>query len=180
MPYKNTTKTAQFQAYLSDYSVDSLMGSWLEVGEIAGWLYGDQLPVFKNGTLATTLTAFELDFVFPGMSARYGKDSIVDIHGAITELHDFTSSAADQDVSVQGTANLQFWPRFNGTTELAIELDVIDILFTGGIAVNGFEASADISKFLVDKINVVSSTIGNISAFKLKLEINTVSKILVP
>jgi hypothetical protein len=57
---------------------------------------------------------------------------------------------------------------------------VIDILFTGGIAVNGFEASADISKFLVDKINVVTSTIGSISALKLKLEFNTVSKIMVP
>ena len=49
MPYKDTTKPAQFQAYISDLSTDSLMGSWLEVGDIAGWLIGDQLPAI-NGT----------------------------------------------------------------------------------------------------------------------------------
>lgn len=176
MPYKDTAETAQFQAFLSDVSVDSLMGSWLEVGDIAGWEYGDQLPEKVN----TTLTASMLDIAFPGFSAKYGADSIVDIFGNCTDLHSFASSAADQDVTVRGTANLQFWPRFNGTTELAVELNVIDILFTGSIAINNFEATADIAKFLVDKVEVVTSTVGTLSAFKLKVEINTVSKILVP
>jgi len=99
---------------------------------------------------------------------------------ACTKLHDFTSSAANQDVTVLGTANLQFWPRFNSTTELAVEIDLVDIKFTGGIAISGYNATADISTFLVDKVVVVSSTIGNISAFKLKLEMNTISRVLVP
>ena len=41
MPYKDTTQPAQFQAYLDNLSVDSLLGSWLEVGDVAGWVYGD-------------------------------------------------------------------------------------------------------------------------------------------
>jgi len=41
MAYKNTTEAAQFQAYVSDVSIDSLMGSFLEVGSVAGWIYGD-------------------------------------------------------------------------------------------------------------------------------------------
>lgn len=57
---------------------------------------------------------------------------------------------------------------------------MIDILFTGGIDVLNFNATANISTFLVDKVNVISSTIGNLSAFKLKVEFNTVSKLLVP
>ena len=83
-------------------------------------------------------------------------------------------------MTVYGTALLEFWPRFNGTTELAVEIEVVDIKFTGGIAVNNFIASADISTFLVDKINVLTSTIGNISTMKLKLEFNTASRVLVP
>ena len=59
-------------------------------------------------------------------------------------------------------------------------MNLVDIDFTGGIAVNNFIATAEISKFLVDKVNIVTSTIGNISAVKMKIEINTVSKLLVP
>lgn len=177
IPYKVETEPAQFQAFLSDLSIDSLLGSYLEVGDVAGWVYGDQLPSRLN---STTLVASDLDIAFPGFSKHYGADAIVDIFGNCTDLHDFSSSAANQDVTLYGTANLQFWPRFNGTTELAVSINVEDIKFTGGIAVNNFEASADISTFLVDKIEVLHSTIGNISALKLKLELNTVSKILVP
>ena len=110
----------------------------------------------------------------------YGADAIVDILFNVTDLHGFASSAANQDVTVYGTANLQFWPRFNGTTELAVEMNVIDIYFTGGINIDGFIATAKISKFLVDKIKIVSSTIGNISALQLKIEFNTAMRVLVP
>lgn len=121
-----------------------------------------------------------VDVALPGFSAKYGADSIVDVHGACTDLHQFTSSEADQDVTVLGTANLQFWPRFNGTTELAVEMNLVDIKFTGGIAINNFNATADISKFIVDKIDIVTSTIGDLSAAKLKIEFNTVSRLAVP
>ena len=176
MPFKDTSETAQFQVFLSDTSIDSLLGSYLEVGSIAGWVYGDQLPASFN----TTLTASMIDIALPGFAAKYGDDAIVDIHAACTDLHGFTSSQADQDVKVYGTANLQFWPRFNSTTELAVELNLVDIKFTGAINVANFIATADISTFLVDKVDIVSSTIGSLSAFKLKVEFNTVSKLLVP
>jgi len=54
------------------------------------------------------------------------------------------------------------------------------VKFTGGINVVGYNATASVSTFLVNKIQVVESTIGTISAFKLKLEFNTVSKFAVP
>lgn len=44
MPYKDTAEPAQFQAYIADLSVDSLLGSFLEVGDIAGMVKGDDLP----------------------------------------------------------------------------------------------------------------------------------------
>ena len=176
MMYKDTTQSAEFQAFISDESVDSLLGSFLEVGNIDGWLYGDQLPE-KAGR---NLTCADLEIAFPGISAKYGADSIVDVHFDVTDLHGFSSSAANQEVTVRGTADLQFWPRFDGTTELAVELSVIDILFTGGIAIDGYFATGEVTKFLVDQIEVISSTVGDLSAFALKIEINTVSRLIVP
>ena len=55
-----------------------------------------------------------------------------------------------------------------------------DIKFTGGININNFIATGEISTFLVDKITIPTSTIGDLSPFKLKVEFNTVSKLLVP
>lgn len=157
IPYHAAEEAAQFQVFLSDLSVDSLMGSWLEVGSIAGWVKGDDLP---KPVASDTLTASSLEKFLPGISAKYGSDSIVDLHFDTTDLNSFTSSAANQEVTVIGSVNIQFWPRFNSTTELAVQLDVEDIKFTGGIAVNGFFASANITTFLVDKILIPVSTVG--------------------
>ena len=176
MPMKDESEAAQFQAFLSDVSVDSLMGSWLEVGSIAGWLYGDDVPYYNT----TTITADNFSLIFPGLPEKYGYDSVIDIYAKVTDLHSFTSSAADQDVSVYGSVTLQFWPRFNDTTELAVELDVIDILFTGGIDITNFIATGKVSTFLVDKIQIPVSTIGDISALQLKVEFNTAMRVAVP
>ena len=93
------------------------MGSWLEVGQITGWVMGDELPMI-------TLTCSTVEILFPGISRMYGADTIVDIHYDMTSLSNFTSNAPDQDVTVLGTANMQFWPRVNGTSELAVELNL--------------------------------------------------------
>lgn len=84
-------------------------------------------------------------------------------------------------MTVYGSVKIQFWPRLSdGTTELAVELDLQDIKFTGGIAIENYQASADVASFLVDKISIPTSTIGSISAAKLKLEFNSVSRLAVP
>ena len=84
-------------------------------------------------------------------------------------------------MTVYGTANLQFFPHLaDGTTELNVEMNIVDIKFTEGINITNFNATADISTFHVDKINVVSSTIGDISAAKLKIDFNTISRLAVP
>lgn len=59
-------------------------------------------------------------------------------------------------------------------------MDLNDVKFTGGINIAGYNATSSITTFLVDKITVVSSTVGTISAMKLKFEFNTASKLLVP
>jgi len=98
MPYKDTAEPAQFQAYISDLSVDSLLGSYLEVGKVEGWVHGDDVPYTDK-----TITAGEIDVAFPGLSAKYGADSIIDVYFILTDAHSFTSSAANQDVTVLGT-----------------------------------------------------------------------------
>ena len=126
MLYKDTAQPAQLQAFVSDESMDSLLGSWLEEGQIAGWVRGDELP-------AVNLTCSLVDILLPGISSVYGADSIVDIYFDTKSLSGFTTSATDQDVTVNGDVVLQFWPRFNGTTELAVELDAQNIKFIGDI-----------------------------------------------
>lgn len=44
MPYKSTSDVAQFQVFLSDESVNSLVGSFLEVSLTSFWIAGDELP----------------------------------------------------------------------------------------------------------------------------------------
>lgn len=166
---------ADFQVFLSDLSVDSLMGSWLETGDIQGWIEGDKIPM-KNDTI---ITAKMLKVAFPGLAEKYGDDAIVDIHGNCTSLHDFTSAAETKSVTVYGTVNLQFWPRFNGTTENAVDINLVDVKFGGQIAIENFNATANVTSLKVDKIEVVSSTIGNIPVRRLKLEINTAAAVAV-
>ena len=67
-----------------------------------------------------------------------------------------------------GSVTIQLWPRFDGTTELALELDVIDIHFTGDIAINGPFASANITTFLVEKIEIPVTTMKGIYPTALK------------
>ena len=171
MPSKVQSQPAQFQAFLSTASVNSLMGSFLEVSDLAGTIKGD--GSFMQ-SVNHTITASELKLVFgSGFTDKYGDDSIVDVAINATELKDFASSQANQEVSVKGTVNFKFYPRFNGTTELAVDFDVIDVEFIGGIMVENYTAMANITRFHADKVHVNYSSCGNISTFKLKLEINT-------
>ena len=137
-----------------------MVNSILSMSDNPGWIRGDDLPPVTN----TTLVASSLDLLFPGMSDKYGADSIVDIYVNCTSLHNFTSSAARQELSFKGTANVQFWPRFNGTTELAVELSLIDLDFIGGMQISGHEASGNVACCLVNTVEVVSSTLGSLSA----------------
>jgi len=73
--------------------------------------------------------------ILPGFASHYGADSIVDVHFNVTDISGFASSAANQDITVYPTVDIQFWPRFNGTTELAVDLSFGDIKFEGGINV---------------------------------------------
>jgi len=101
----------------------------------------------------------------PGFAERYGSDAIVDVRVKVTELHEWTTSAAakrtDENVSIKASANLQFWPRFNNNTEKAIELDLTDIEFSGNLLVDGFEAYANVLSLNVDQITVPFSLIGD-------------------
>jgi len=44
-------------------------------------------------------------------------------------------------------------------------MNLVDIKFTGGINIANFNATAEISTFLVDKITITTSTIGKLSPF---------------
>jgi hypothetical protein len=61
MPYKTDAHTAGLQAWFSDQSIDSLIGSFIEVYGPAGWLNATSVV---NGTELNT-TAADVAIVFP-------------------------------------------------------------------------------------------------------------------
>jgi hypothetical protein len=59
-----------------------------------------------------------------------------------------------------------------GTTELATELLLTDVLYTGTILNDLMTLYFEIDKVYVDKITVVSCSFGFLSAATMKLELN--------
>lgn len=88
LPYHDDTQPAGFQAFISDLSIDSLMGSYLEVGKLAGWYNYTMVPT--NATYVQNTG--ELDQLLPGMAAKYGDDAWVNMHFDVHRLEQFTSS----------------------------------------------------------------------------------------
>lgn len=64
------------------------MGSYLEVGKLAGWYNYTMVPT--NATYVQNTG--ELDQLLPGMAAKYGDDAWVNMHFDVHRLEQFTSS----------------------------------------------------------------------------------------
>ena len=75
MPYKNAADSAQLQAFVSDYLLDSLAYSYFQTNNFSIWTYHDIVPKSSPIQLNTTV----LDLVFPGLLAKYGPNRYVDV-----------------------------------------------------------------------------------------------------
>lgn len=83
LPDHDTTRGQKFQATVSAYSIDSLLQSWLEVGQLSAWLNATFIPA--NDTVQ--LNTVYLDELMPGIEAYYG-DLPVNIWFNITNVGD--------------------------------------------------------------------------------------------
>ena len=80
LPYHDTSKPSQYQAYVSAYSIDGFFSSIIEVIGAHGWVKNSELP---------TLTTTNLNILLPGISDHYGADQPMDVYFNVTQLGDF-------------------------------------------------------------------------------------------
>lgn len=68
MPYHMTEHIEKYQAYVSSYSIDAFMSSWLEVAAIRGWFNAADIPDWSPFSLTTTT----VNSLLPGIMSYYG------------------------------------------------------------------------------------------------------------
>ena len=164
MPYKDSEIPSALQVFASDESINSLLASGLQVTDFtSGWFNATQIPAGAKFNLTTGY----LDKLFKGMKDHYGSDCPVDVYFSLDKLYGFEVTSKPQ-ISLSAGLDLQFWVETVNGTELAVELDITNLLFQGHILiVDGYNIATNITKLQVKNVDVIHSTIGKIGTFKL-------------
>jgi len=83
---------------------------------------------------------------------------------------------------MNGDLNLQVWVEMaDGTTQKAVELLLTSVAYQGSLLIeNGYDLCIQIQQVYVDKITVVYTGIGFLSAATLKFELNNGFKLFTP
>ena len=169
MPYKDTAQPAQFQVFLSDEAVNAAFTSLLEIHPVEGWLNSTMVPE----SAPINLTTGFLDKAFKGIASYYGPDQPVNVYANLTDLGGFTVTAGKKEVSMNAALRLQFFVETtNGTTDLAVDLDLSQIVADATILIDGFNVTGNFTKLKVQNLAVNYCSFGKISTFQLKIELN--------
>lgn len=161
MPSHLDTSAAGFQAFVSSWTVDTLMQSYLEVGDLKVWFNSTEVPAWEDIPLTTSTMDAS---ILPGIADYYGWDLPVDTHFNILTLHDFDVIQDDEEVSVTGDVDMQFWVETATGVELAAEITIHDLIFSGNIDVNptNMNITAQVTKFNIGNIEQISCTWGKL------------------
>ena len=171
MPIKNTEHAEKFQAFLSTYVIDSLFDSYLKVGKIEGELKSVMLPSTSPIQLNTNDTTMNL--VFPGIKSYYGADVPLDIHLKFHRIGEFDITYANQNMAGLADFDLELWAnKTDGTREMAVSLTLSEVAFGFSLLINDMKVSSQITEVYSGKVAVNSCTFANLSALKLKIELN--------
>lgn len=177
MPYHMTTHIEKYQAYVSSYSIDAFMSSFLEVAAIKGWVNNADLPEkVPFDMTTTTLNAF-----LPGIMSYYGAGLPVDVHFQVFELGNFDSQEANDIMSGETTLELEFWVEtVAGTKEKAASIRLIDTEFAFSALINDMTLALNLSKVNIDSVTILSCTFGRLSSLVVKTELNNAFRIFMP
>jgi len=160
MPYIDSNNPSKVQAYVSNFLADSLGHTWCETIGINTWFNSDIIPSSSPIQLNTK----SLDIFFPGLAAKYGNDSLVDLHLTITDLHDFASVESTETLSGHANGLLEFWIVENGTRkESAVDLDLNDFFGQFHIDIKGMDIAINVTAASIKSLSVKSDTIGNLT-----------------
>lgn len=102
MPAHLNTRAEGYQTYISTWSIDSILSSFLEVSAIKFWVNSAAIPDKAPFDITTsTLNAF-----LPGIQGYYGADLPVDVHIQIFELGQIGITEANEVMSGVTTLEL--------------------------------------------------------------------------
>lgn len=177
MPYHDSTNPAGFQAYISDYTMDSLFSSLLEVRSLAVWFNATEVPAWEDIPLTTTTVDAGL---MPGIADYYGYDLPMDVDFNILTLHDFEVYENNEIMSVTGDVDMKFYVETAEGVQLAAEIVVHDLVFSGSALINNMNITLSVSKFNIGSISQVSCAFGTLHTTAMKLELNNVFRLAIP
>jgi hypothetical protein len=90
-------------------------------------------------------------------------------------------SEANEEMSGTASLTLEFWvEQASGVAAMAADLGLNDVDFKFTAFVNNMDVSLNITKVNIDSVDVISSTIGRLSALTIKLELNNGFRIGLP
>lgn len=88
MPYHLDTCPSKFQMYVSNYFVDTMFHTFMNMLDLYFWARSSNLP----SDAPLNLTTSGLEMVFPGMVQLYGPDVPVDMKVTLLQAENFDSA----------------------------------------------------------------------------------------
>jgi len=162
MPVHDLSSPAEFQAFISNYLLDSLGSTFLQVHTFDYWTYSKLVP----DSFPIKMTTSGLDEFFPGLEAHYGKDLPVDAQYILERVGDFNSRENDQTMGFSGTVGVKFWvetdPQDETKRDLAVHITADRLAFLFNLMINGNLLSMNIRSVKLADIKVESTTFGNL------------------
>jgi len=172
MTYKDTSRPEKFQNWLSAYTINSMFNSVTEVAPLQGMLKSQMLGNLNCGELITLL---------PGLPSTYGADQPVDVFINVHSLGNFHSYKDNQEMKLQTDLDLQFWVHTtDGDKVYAAGLGLETVKLGFQALTNDMTVTMALTQLNVGKVNILQSTIGNLSPTSIKLEINNGFRVAKP
>lgn len=155
---------AKFQAFLSQYTINSLLWAVIEKEsakqEIGGWLTNDDIPE----STPIQLTTSGLNLFFNNLDRDYGPDHPIDIKYSLVRLGNVTIEERDEEISALADLKLELWvvPE-NGTRVKDLEFYIRDLGATTSVKFDEEtnEIYARINMLTMGNVEVVGDSTAN-------------------
>lgn len=160
MPAHDDSKAADLmQAFISDYTLDSLASAFLVTNPYAFWIKSTDVPAASPFKLDTT----DLSIFFPGLSAKYGAGLPMLMELNIRDLSKFKSTEASKTMSLHTDLDIQFYVnKTDGTQEMAVDILLKDLFFDCTASIDSMNLHPQIVSASLDNIVQIASTVGTL------------------
>lgn len=169
MPAHLNVHTEGYQTFISTYSIDSIVGSFLEVASLKFWVNSAAIP----DTAPFDLTTTTLNAFLPGIAGYYGANLPVDVRVQFFELGQVGITEANEEMTGVATLELEFWvEKTDGTKEMAAAMRLIDTDFGFKATVTDMRLLISLTQVNVSNVSILSCTFGRLSALLIRTELN--------